>query len=139
VSALAPMEALQAALFALLTADEDLAAMVTGVFDHVPEGQGYPYVVLGEWIETPANRHDGFGRDSVLMLHVWSQYRGFGEAYRVGARVMALLDQQPLTVQGLEHVSTRYEMGQTMTDPEPPGDIRHLVQRYRFTTEQAGR
>lgn len=138
MSATAPMEALQRALFQALTADELLADLVTGIFDHLPEGQAYPYVVLGEWTETPANSHDRFGRSSVLTLHVWSQYRGFAQAYEIGARVMAVLDHQPLPVEGLRHIATRYEMGLTLTDPEPPGDIRHLVQTYRITTEQAG-
>ncbi|MFD9064184.1 DUF3168 domain-containing protein [Kitasatospora purpeofusca] len=135
-TAAAPMAPLQAAVHALLTGDAELSGQITGVHDYVPEGTAYPYVVIGEAIETPNNRHRGLGRQTVLTLHVWSQYRGYGEALAIGARVMALLDHQPLTITGLTHVSTRYEMGQTLTDPEPPGDIRHLVHRYRITTEQ---
>ncbi|MFE2106637.1 DUF3168 domain-containing protein [Kitasatospora sp. NPDC059463] len=130
------MAPLQAAVYTQLTTDAELRAMVTGVYDYVPEGTAYPYVVIGEAIETPDNRHHGFGRQTVLTLHIWSQYRGYSEALAIGARAMAVLDHQPLTISGLHHVSTRYEMGQTLTDPEPPGDIRHLVQRYRITTEQ---
>ncbi|MGW2548227.1 tail completion protein gp17, partial [Kitasatospora sp. NPDC001574] len=91
---------------------------------------------LGEAIETPHNTHDRYGRQTAITLHVWSQYRGYGEALTIGARVMALLDHQPLDIEGLAHTVTRYEMGQTLTDPEPPGDIRHLVQRYRILTGQ---
>jgi hypothetical protein len=128
----------QAAVYGALTADAELKAQVSGVFDYVPEDQAYPYVVIGESVETPDNRHGAFGRQTVLTLHVWSQYRGYSEALAIGARVMAVLDHQPLTVPGLHHVSTKYEMAMTLTDPEPPGDIRHLVLRYRITTEQSG-
>ncbi|MGW2547493.1 DUF3168 domain-containing protein, partial [Kitasatospora sp. NPDC001574] len=76
MSAAAPMGPLQAALYTALTADEQLTAMVTGVFDYVPEDTAYPYVVLGEAIETPHNTHDRYGRQTAITLHVWSQYRG---------------------------------------------------------------
>ena len=33
-------------------------------------------------------------------------------------------------------MATRFEFSQTLTDPEPPGDIRHVVLRYRVVTEQ---
>jgi hypothetical protein len=128
----------QAAVYRALVADEDLMALVAGVFDGVPEGTDYDYVDLGEVIDSPRNSHDRHGRESVLTLHIWTRYRGFAAAHRIGARVMAGLDHQPLDIEGLVHVSTRYEQGFTMTDPAPPGDIRHLVQRYRITTEQPG-
>ncbi|MET9396281.1 DUF3168 domain-containing protein [Kitasatospora sp. NPDC002965] len=136
MSATAPMGPVQAAVYAALTADEQLLALASGVYDYVPEGTAYPYVVIGEAIETPDNRLGGFGRQTVLTLHIWSQYRGHHQGQAVGARVMAVLDHQPLAIDGLDHVSTHYEMGQTLTDPEPPGDIRHLVHRYRIKTEQ---
>ncbi|MCX4686763.1 DUF3168 domain-containing protein [Kitasatospora purpeofusca] len=136
MSAAAPMAPLQAAVHAVLTGDDELAELITGVHDYVPEGTAYPYVVIGEALETPDNAHGRFGRQTVLTLHVWSQYRGYGEALAIGARVMTLLDHQPLTITGLDHIATRYELAQTLTDPEPPGDIRHLIQRYRILTGQ---
>jgi hypothetical protein len=129
----------QAAVYRVLAGDQDLAAQVSGVFDLVPEDTAYPYVQIGEALDSPRGAHGNHGRETVLTLHVWSKYRGNAEAHRIGALVMAVLDHQVLDVEGLHHVSTRYEQGLTMTDPEPPGDIRHLVQRYRITTEQGGR
>ncbi|THA31836.1 DUF3168 domain-containing protein [Streptomyces sp. A1277] len=126
----------QGAIDALLRGDAEFMAMVKGLYDYVPEECEYPFVVTGDTIETPDNRLASFGRQTVVTLHVWSQYRGYAQALRIGARITALLDHQPLTVPGLAHVVTRYEFGQTLTDPEPPGDIRHLVLRYRVVTEQ---
>ncbi|MEU2077103.1 DUF3168 domain-containing protein [Streptomyces sp. NPDC013489] len=131
-----PFLAVQTALYGKLTADAPLMALVTGVYDFVPETAVYPYIHLGEAIETPRNAHDRFGRETVVTLHVWDRHRGFKTVLQIGARITALLDHQPLTIPGLAHIVTRYEFGQPLTDPEPPGDIRHLVLRFRIVTEQ---
>lgn len=131
-----PLLGVQSALYARLTGDATLMGLATGVYDFVPETAVYPYIVIGEAIETPDNAHDRFGRQTVPTLHVWDQYRGFKRVLEIGSRINALLDHQPLTITGLAHVVTRYEFGQPLTDPEPPGDIRHLILRYRIVTEQ---
>ncbi|MGW2260273.1 DUF3168 domain-containing protein [Streptomyces sp. NPDC001780] len=136
MTAPAPMLPVQTAVYGRLAADPTLTGLITGVFDYVPETTAYPFVVIGEAIETPDNRHGGFGRQTVITLHVWSRYRGYAQALAIGARITALLDHQPLTIVGQAHIVTRFEFSQTLTDPEPPGDIRHLVLRYRVLTEQ---
>ncbi|MEU6944294.1 DUF3168 domain-containing protein [Streptomyces sp. NPDC046316] len=131
-----PLLPVQSALYARLTGDSTLMNLVTGVYDFVPETAVYPYIHIGEAIETPDNAHDRFGRQTVHTLHVWDRYKGFKRVLQIGSRANALLDHQPLAITGLAHVVTRYEFGQPLTDPEPPGDIRHLVLRYRIVTEQ---
>ncbi len=131
-----PMLPVQTAVYQLLTGDSTLAALISGVYDFVPEDVAYPYVEVGEAIETPSNRHGGFGWDTVITLHVWTKARGHAPGLRIAQRVTELLDHQPLAVAGRHHVATRYEFGQTLTDPEPPGDIRHVVLRFRVVTEQ---
>ncbi|MGW2591954.1 DUF3168 domain-containing protein [Streptomyces sp. NPDC001515] len=131
-----PMLPLQRAVLDVLRGDSALTAAVSGVYDYVPEAAAYPFVVVGESLETPGNAHDRYGRETVMTLHVWTQHRGHSQGLTIAARITALLDHQPLTVPGLAHVVTRYEFSQTLTDPEPPGDIRHVVLRYRVVTEQ---
>jgi hypothetical protein len=126
----------QAAVYARLTGDAALMALITGVYDYVPEDVVFDYVHIGESTEIPSNRHGGFGRETGITLHVWSKYRGHSRGLRIAARITELLDHRPLTIAGLHHVSTRFEFSQTLTDPEPPGDIRHIPMRFRITTEQ---
>ncbi|MCM2390197.1 DUF3168 domain-containing protein [Streptomyces albipurpureus] len=118
------------------TGDPALMALISGVYDWVPESATYPYIVIGEATEIPDNRHRGYGWQTTITQHVWTRHRGHSKGLAIGARVTALLDHQPLTVTGFHHVVTRFEFQQTLTDPEPPGDIRHLVLRYRVITEQ---
>ncbi len=51
---------------------------------------------------------------------------------------MEVLDHTPLDIDGHHHVATRFEFSQALTDPEPPGDIRHVVLRFRIVTEVTG-
>lgn len=127
-SAMGPV---QAAVYAVLAADGELAGRV---FDDVPENAVLPYVVVGESIETPDNYHGGFGRQTVEILHIWSDYRGMTEATTLVSRVVALLDHKPLTVPGRAHISTRFEFTQTLKDPDRP-ELRHVPVRFRIETE----
>ncbi len=131
-----PMLAIQGAIRSLLVADAELQSLGVSVYDYLPENVPYPFIVIGEATEVPANAHDRHGWETVPTLHVWDQYRGFKRVLQIGGRLTALLDHQPLTVPGYDHIVTRFEFGQPLTDPEPPGDIRHLVQRYRVVTAQ---
>lgn len=134
--AVSPLAPVQAAVLQRLKTDPTLGALVSGVFDYLPETTPFPYVMVGEATQIPRNAHDAFGRETVVTLHVWSQHRGYAPALQIADRITTLLDHQPLTVVGLHHVVTRYEFSQTLTDPEPPGTIRHVVLRYRVVTEQ---
>lgn len=131
-----PMLPVQGAILTVLTADAALTDMTDAIYDYLPETVPYPFIVIGEAVETPDNRHGGFGRQTNVTLHVWSQYRGYAQALQIGSRITELLDHQPLTLPGLSWIATRFEFSQTLTDPEPPGDIRHLVLRYRVITEK---
>ncbi|WP_199845121.1 DUF3168 domain-containing protein [Streptomyces scabiei] len=124
----------QGAVLAALQADTALMDLVKGVFDGVKEKQPYPYVVLGEAIETPDNTHDSHGSNTVITLHVWSQARGYAQALTIATRLRALLEHRRLTIAGHGHVATYFVSQQTMTDPEPPGDIRHVPVSFRVLT-----
>lgn len=130
------MGPVQRAIYGVLTGDATLRGLVNGVWDFVAETDAFPYIVIGDATEIPDNRHGAFGRQTTVTLHVWTKHRGHSKGLAIGDRVTALLDHQPLTVEGQDHIVTRFEFSQTLTDPEPPGDIRHLVLRYRVITEQ---
>ncbi|MCI0687122.1 MAG: DUF3168 domain-containing protein [Sporichthyaceae bacterium] len=125
--------AVQAALYARLAGDPELAGLARG-YDHVPEGAAHPYWTVGEAIETPNNHHGGFGRQVLATVHVWSTYRGYAEGLAIAARIVALLDHQPLTIAGHHTVAVRHELTQTLRDPDP--DIRHMPVQFRIVTEQ---
>lgn len=127
-----PTGAIQDALYQRLSEDPDLGA---DVYDDVPEGAEGPYVDIGEAIETPAGSHDRYGRETTVTLHVWDRALRFGGVTDIGDRITELLDHQPLPLAGpWRTISVRHEFAQTLRDPNPRW--RHLIMRFRITTEQ---
>lgn len=127
----------QAGVRNALLADVPLMDLIKGVFDWVDDKQPYPYIVIGEAMETPANAHDRFGSEVLATLHIWDQSRGFAQGLTIAARVLQALDHQPLTIEGHVHRWTRFVSLQTLRDPEPPGDVRHVPMTFRIGTEVA--
>lgn len=126
---------LQKAVYAALTADAALMALITGIFDHVPQGQAYPYLTVGDDTETDRNTFDRTGREPTMTLHLWSKYAGMKQAKDIAERVVTLLDDQALVVTGWGHVMTTYEFGEFLRDPD--GETRHGVLRFRMLLQEA--
>ncbi len=133
--------ALQAAVYAKLTADTGAGGLlstsapkIAGVYDDLPEGQAFPYIVIGDAIEAPWSTMGRDGDEGVITLHIWSQARGFREALMVLDRVNELLDGGALDVGGYSHVATMYESSETLRDPD--GVTRHVVARYRVLVQE---
>jgi hypothetical protein len=129
-----PLHPLQIALYERLTGDATLTALVSGVFDYVPETRPYPFVHIGELLSTPDNAHGTFGRQVVATVHVWTQAQGNASGQAIADRIVTLLDHRGLDVEGHRVVSVRHEFDQALRDPDPT--IRHHVLRFRITTTQ---
>lgn len=136
---------LQAAIFAILSGDGALGALVNGIGDGPPESAGgnfavadLPYVDLGDFLSMQDNAHDSFGREIVHTPHVWTRGYSSAPGYAVCEEVARLLDHQVDALNAVidpphRVVSIRLEYVQGLRDPRP--DIRHHVMRFRIQTE----
>ncbi|MCX4572288.1 DUF3168 domain-containing protein [Streptomyces sp. NBC_01571] len=122
---------LQAAVYSKLVGSSALLALVSGVYDEVPEPAPYPYVSIGSLSEFPADAHDAQGLDATVTIHVWSRAPGFAQAYDIFAALDAALDRVPLAVAGFRDVSIRHDQHQALKDPEP--GVRHINAQYRVS------
>ena len=133
-----PLNPLQAAIYGRLAGDAALAAMVTDVYDQVPEATVGDYLIIGDHLSTPDNDHGSFGREVTETVHIWTRRRGTKTGQDIAARVTELLDHQPRALSALlaghRVVSIRCEFDQALKDPNP--EIRHHVLRFRITTAQ---
>lgn len=120
---------LQQALYTALD-----AALDADVYDDVPEGASYPYVVVGEFTEIPENAHDRFGARITATLHVWSSYHGTKDALAIRSSIVEELDHQAITVAGFDTIAARHE--QTIVIRDPDEDLRHIAVRFSFVTEK---
>ena len=124
---------LQTALYSTLTGgtltDISGTSITSKVFDDVPEGTAYPYVVLGEETAIPVGAKDTDGHEHTLTFHVWSQYRGRKEIKQIMEQIYTLLHNVAITITGATLVNIRHEFERTLLESD--GITRHGVIRFR--------
>lgn len=121
---------LQQAVFSTLDGSvTGIDSASVSVFDDVPEGTTYPYVVLGEETASNFGSKSLDGAEHTLTLHVWSQYRGRREIKEIMQSVYSLLHNTAITVSGASLVNIRQEFNNTLMEND--GITRHGVMRFR--------
>lgn len=117
-----PSGELQAAIIAVLmgqTGAEDR------VFDEPQVNPVYPYITLGECQVLPDKADCIDGVEAYPKVDVWSQEKGFVQVKAVAKTVLALLDDQPLVVDGFNVILFEVESVNYLRDPN--GLDRHAV------------
>lgn len=97
------------ALYTVLTNDTTLMALISGVYDRVPEDAAFPYLTLGE---VSTRDHSGVAStvlEHTLTLEVWSRYRGGKQALDIMNRLHTLLDGGVLILTSQTFVGMRYD------------------------------
>lgn len=127
------MLSLQKAVYEALSHDEQLAMLVTGVYDYVPQGSSLPYVSIGQLTAEEFGSHTTEGMNVLIQIDTW--YRGTG---RKGLRtimgnVYRVLHKSALAVEGQHLIDIRFEFADTDLDPD--GVTFHGVQRFRALTQ----
>lgn len=125
--------ALQQGIFTTLSSatltDVDGTSIVSRVFDDVPEGTVYPYVVIGEETATNFGTKDKDANEHTLTMHVWSQYRGRKEIKNIMSQLYTSLHNSAINLSGATLVNIRHEFEQTLLESD--GITRHGVMRFR--------
>lgn len=126
--------ALQEALYTRLDDDSTLGALITGVYDSVPDDTTLPIVVIGEGTTIDSGTKTLDARDYVFTVDVWSSYRGFKQAKNIMKQVYSLLHEYSLGVSGANLIDCRCEF--TTQVIEGDGVTRHGIMRFRaFITD----
>jgi hypothetical protein len=127
----------QTAIFAILDADATLSALVTGVFDDVPESYtDFPYVTLGEDVLTEFDTDGLLGFRVSVTIHCWSQYKGQRETKLIQDAIYRALHHIDVTVSGYNMVLSR-QVDQT-SERDPDGMTRHGVQTFEILIREGG-
>lgn len=121
---------LQKAVYAALNGSvTGLSGASVSVYDDVPEGTSYPYVVIGEETAINAGTKNLDGVEHTLTLHIWSGYRGRREIKEIMQSIYSLLHDTAITVTGASLVMIRQEFATTLEEAD--GITRHGVMRFR--------
>lgn len=126
---------IQTAIYGVLNGDATLLALATGgVHNDIPDGQGYPHVLISRATETPwhtlGGASSGIGWKNIIRIHVYSRYAGDTEAMQIHERIVALLNFQPLTVAGYSSAIVDYEQMRLLVEDIEKIETRHLVGEF---------
>lgn len=67
------------------------AALSCSVYDHVPQGAAYPYVVIDSQLQVDADGIGARAEDRSVYLSIWSTYKGQKEVLDIVADIRAAL------------------------------------------------
>lgn len=131
------------------SAAEPVQAMIYGaldgsisvpVYDEVPAGTAFPYVTIGDAIETRDDAHNRAGKNILATIHVWSRDTSSEEAQGISREIDALLDhqQKTLSVSGWTLVLIENELTRLLRVPNAGEGTatRHAVLQYRVRVHE---
>ena len=91
---------LQQAIYETLTGDAALTALVSGIYDHVPQGTDTPFVTLGEANVREWSNAEKTGSEQQLSLRIFSRESGRKQAAIIMERIVTLLHNAAIAVTG---------------------------------------
>lgn len=130
-----PSLPLQDALIKALRAEGVLPIVGERVYDQVQSKPTYPYVSLGDGQVLPDKAECIDGVEVSLQIDVWSRGVGYVEAKQIGAAIIEVLDDQPLTVDGFN--VTVFELSDAQYLRDPDGLTRHGAITFRALLESS--
>ena len=124
---------IQTALYTRLSTDIDIIALVAGrVFDDVPQGSTYPYIVIGDDTTNEDDTQTYLGTRATMTIHTWSRYSGKMETKTIMKAIYSALHREPLTLSAGNNWELLLDFEDTFMDPD--GETRHGVQRFKIMT-----
>jgi len=101
---------LQKAVYDKLSGDATLGALITGVFEYVPEGTNFPYVVIDDMKLKPWSNLSKKGSEINFSIKTYCRERGSKTCLDIMDNVEDLLDEAALTVtnHALIHILLEY-------------------------------
>ena len=126
---------LQQAVYAVLTANTDLTALLGGqrVYDEVPHAAAYPFITMGQTSSTDWGSDTSPGEEHILTLHVWSSFGGRSEAQLIMGAIRNVLHTARLTLAGHTLVNLRQQFSDVRREAD--GTTLHGLVRYRAVTQ----
>lgn len=100
---------LQESVYAALTADSDLAALLSGVYDEPPAAATYPYIAMGDTSVRLSDLKDRDGAQISFDITLWSNEPSQMQVKELMAAADKVLDKAGLTVTGFELVTLRLQ------------------------------
>ena len=129
--------ALQEAVYEALVADAPLVALLGGakMFDGAPKNADAPYVHLGEIVARDWSTATEAGTEISFAIVVWSRALGRSEGLTIAERVVVLLHNAALELDGFRLANLRHVSTETARVETPEG--RRTVVKFRSVVEDS--
>jgi hypothetical protein len=125
---------LQVAITAALMADPEIIALVADrIYDRIPDGRVFPYIVFGDTQILPDLSEGTDATLAYVTIHTWDRFQGFDAIKSVGKRVVAVLHDQPLAITGSVVQSILLDSSRYLRDPD--GLTSHFVATFSILTD----
>lgn len=129
----------QAGIYARLAGYTALTTQLSGganaVLDHVPQGKGFPYVVMGETSATPLDTQVTSGNEVHVTLHSYSREPGMQELKKIMVAVYDALHHASFSIPNQTLILCRWLGAETRLESD--GVTRHGQQHFQIITEPA--
>lgn len=132
--------AIQQAIYGQLIGHAPLMALVTDVYDDVPQAldsgaaSAFPYVTIGEDVHQDWSTDTSLGDDATITIHTWSRYRGRKETKQIQGAIYDALTRVDLSVTGYKMVAIDFVDEQSFVDTD--GLTRHGVSTFRVILDE---
>ena len=132
--------AIQQAIYTTLTGYAPLMAVVTGVYDNVPQAidsgsaTAFPYVTIGEDVIVEWDTDDSLGANATVTVHTWSRKAGRKECKAIQSHIFDALARKEISVSGYTLVTIEFEGEETFLDFD--GETRHGVSTFRIYIDE---
>lgn len=73
----------QQKIYAALDSNVELKAIITGVYDYVPEDVQVPYITFGQMLSTEDSTKTDDGEKMNIFIEIWSENQGRKEALKI--------------------------------------------------------
>ena len=128
--------ALQQAIFATLAMSDDVKDAVGDpprLFDAVPRGAAFPYIVIGDDRESDWSTATEPGTAHALTIHIWSRAAGRKETRLAAEAVIGALNGAELTIDGQALIDLRYLESESARESD--GETVHAQLRFKALLE----
>lgn len=130
--------AVQQALINLLSASSAVQSVLgttPALYDHVPPGASFPFVVYGGTHVMPHDTKTETGLEQIIDLEIWSRYRGGKETRGIFQAIYDTLHRATFTISGQVFLSCAFHSADFT--PQSDGLTYHAVVRFSVVTQSS--
>ena len=130
-------EAIQAGIYNTLTNYAPLMAVVSGVFDNVPDSYDqFPYVTIGEDVAVEYDTDDTKGFAVTIVIHSWSRYKGRLETKQIQGFIYDALHKNDISI-GPDYSGILLLVDSMDSFLDPDGITRHGTIQFRLLAKES--